>query len=135
VSARSRPCTSAVRSGRLRKADQFADAFELVRDYAEDELEVADVCATLAVHAGIAAADVICCARVGEHAAGENHAEAIELVEKASPGSRRPLSVLLGMKTRSGYSHEPATRDMLVKAGRAMTALLATARQATATDG
>jgi hypothetical protein len=60
---RTQPCTAAIRQGRLRKAEQFLRAANLVRD-------VADAYSTLCVHAGIAASDVICCARLGEHAQG-----------------------------------------------------------------
>ncbi len=80
----------------MRKADQFADAYYLVRDYAgtDGELDVAnadaDAAVTLAVHAGIAASDVICCARLGEHAQGKNHGEATGLLR--TNGTWRPCS-------------------------------------------
>lgn len=130
--ARTRPCDAATRAGRLRKAVQFADAYHLVVDYAgtDGELDVADAAVTLAVHAGIAAADVVCCARLGQFAQGDNHGEALGLLRQAMPDLERDLSTLLGMKTRAGYSAEPANRDMLVRAGRAMDRLVAAARTA-----
>ncbi len=76
---RTRVCTPEVRRGRLRKADQFLDAAHLIGDLADEDGEIADVYATLCVHAGIAASDVVCCARLGEHSQGENHNEAIAL--------------------------------------------------------
>jgi len=119
MAARPRPCDREARAGRLRKAEQFADAYNLVRDYAGDdgELDVADAAVTLAVHAGIAASDVICCARLGVRAQGDSHDEAKTLLSAAMAGMDKYLATLLAMKTRAGYSADPATRDMLVRAG------------------
>jgi hypothetical protein len=72
VTARTRPCDAAVTSGRLRKAEQFLEAAETIREFADDEHNVADAYVTLCVHAAIAAADVICCNELGRHAVGEN---------------------------------------------------------------
>lgn len=57
-------------TGRLAKARQFADAAHDVLALAGEADDVADAFVTLAVHAGIAAADVICCVRLGRHARG-----------------------------------------------------------------
>lgn len=132
---RTRPCDRVARAGRLRKAEQFADAYNLVLEFAGDdgELDVADAAVTLAVHAGIAASDVVCCARLGVHAQGDSHDEAKRLLATAMPGAERHLATLLAMKTRAGYSADPATHDMLVRAGRAMDHLVAAARSAHAT--
>lgn len=52
---RTRPCTVGIRRGRLRKADQFMEAANLIRDIADEYEDVADAYVTLCVHAGIAA--------------------------------------------------------------------------------
>ena len=101
-----RRCTEAERRGRLAKARQFLEAAELVETLA-DEDDLLDALVTLCVHAGIAAADVICCARLGEHATGQNHTEAVDLLGRVDKTSARDLSKLLGMKTRAGYSSTP----------------------------
>jgi hypothetical protein len=85
---------------------------------------------TLYVHAGIAAADVICCARLGKHSSGDNHREAIALLETISRPSSRHLTTLLAMKTRAGYSHQPASEADVKKAERAAGRLLDSARDA-----
>jgi hypothetical protein len=59
-------CTPAIRAGRLVKAQQFHQAADLLSAAADDS-EVVDACVMLSVHTGIAAADVICCAKLGEH--------------------------------------------------------------------
>jgi hypothetical protein len=125
---RNKPCTPQVREGRLAKANQFAAVATDVADLAAEAREVADAYVTLLVHAGIAAADVICCARLGEYAQGSNHNEAIALLKTADPDSARHLETLLKMKTRVGYGHMPASQDDLKKAQRAGDALLKTAR-------
>lgn len=125
---RNKPCTPQVREGRLAKANQFAAVATDVADLAAEAREVADAYVTLLVHAGIAAADVICCARLGEYAQGSNHNEAIALLKTADPDSAQHLETLLKMKTRVGYGHMPASQDDLKKAQRAGDALLRTAR-------
>jgi hypothetical protein len=126
---RARACTQEIRRGRLAKSGQFSDAADLIRDLANDDAGVADAYVTLCVHSGIAAADVIRCARLGEHAQGEDHGEAITLLADADFGSAKHLRTLLSMKTKAGYSHKPATAEDCKRAGRATAALLETARR------
>lgn len=97
---RNRVRTPQVREGRLGKANQFAAVARDVADLADEAREVADAYVTLLVHAGIAAADVICCARLGEYARGSNHNDAIALLTTADTHSARHLETLLKMKTR-----------------------------------
>lgn len=60
------------------KAREFADA-------AANSLEAGhNITATsLAVHAGISAADAVCGARMGQRAAGEDHNQALKLLRQA----------------------------------------------------
>lgn len=112
MTARTRQCDDAVTRGRLRKAEQFWEAAELTREFADDETEVGDAYVTLCVHAGIAAADVICCIALGEHAVGEDHNEALTLLSRVRPDGKeltKALAVLLGMKTLAGYSASPVS--------------------------
>jgi dihydropteroate synthase len=117
-------CDRTIRQGRMVKAQQFADAATLVQNLAEEAGDVADAYITLCVHAGIAASDVICCARLGRYAQGEGHHEAVALLKTAAPGIERHLAALLGVKTKSGYSHLRATAGEVRRAGRAVEALL-----------
>ncbi len=96
---------------------------------ADEGDDVADACVTLCVHAGIAAADAICCARLGEHAQGNSHNEAVDLLGEADKGSAKHLSILLGLKTKAGYGHMSAGPDDGKRAGRAAEALVETARR------
>ena len=115
----------------MRKAEEFyASARDLLAS-TEDEANVADSCVTLFVHAGIAAADVLCCRSLGRHASGESHIHAIELLGRVSPGGRelsKALSALLGMKTSAGYGSSPVTAEQRRRAQRAGTKLIEAAR-------
>lgn len=123
-------CNERVRSGRLEKAKQFLLAAQLIKDFA-DEGEVADAYVTLCVHAGIAAADVICCARVGRYARGDDHSEAVALLRKAGASdAAKRLGVLLSLKTKAGYTYIPSTKADVTKAARAAAELVAAAERA-----
>jgi hypothetical protein len=129
---RTSPCTPDIRRGRLRKSGQFLDAASLIADQANEEAEIADAYVTLCVHAGIAASDAICCARLGQHARGEDHSQAVAMLTKADDSSAKHLQVLLGMKTKVGYSHKRATAEEAKRAGRAAEALVEAARRVNA---
>ncbi len=94
--ARTQPCTQSTHAGRRRKARQFWDAASVVRGLADEAADVADAYVTLLVHAGIAASDVICCARLGEHAQGDNHVEAVALLAPLTPTAQRPSMCCCG---------------------------------------
>lgn len=78
-------CTADMRRGRMRKATGFLEAANLLADQPPAEAGRADALITLCIHAGAAASDVICCARLGEHAQGDNHAEAVALLRQRRP--------------------------------------------------
>jgi hypothetical protein len=115
-----------MRAGRTAKANQFYLAAETIATTLDDQ-EIADAYVTLCVHAGIAA-DVICCARLGEYAQGDDHQEAVTLLSKADRANARYLKVLLDLKTRSGYSATLISKTDQKRAGRAAAALVSAAR-------
>lgn len=79
---------------------------------------------TLCIHAGIAAADVLCCARLGVHHDGQDHRGAVQLLARVSPSLSRDLDTLLGLKTPSGYSARGASAADRKRARRAMDRLV-----------
>jgi hypothetical protein len=125
---RSKPCTKEMKRGRLRKAEQFIDAARTVEALANEGDDVADAFVTLLVHAGVAAADVVCCAVLAEHAQGENHIDAVGLLHRADPSLSVHLRTLLGMKTDAGYSHLPISATDRKRAWRAASTLAEAAR-------
>lgn len=115
---------SEARKGRLAKAKQFqrvaADALTLV----DDGADVADAVVTLCVHAGIAASDAICAAKLGRYAQGQDHQDAVRLLATVDKSASSYLSTLLGMKTKAGYGYQTVSKTDLTKAVRAMGALV-----------
>ena len=70
-SAKAQPCDQKAPQT-LTKAKQFLDAADILETITEGDVDVEDAYITMCVHSGIAAADVICCAQLGEHSTGEN---------------------------------------------------------------
>lgn len=65
-----------------------------------------NVTASLAVLAGIAACDAICCIRLGRYHRGDDHRQAAELLQIATPDGRElavRLTRLLGLKDTAHY--------------------------------
>lgn len=104
---------------------------ETIREFADDEHETGDAFVTLCVHAGIAAADVLCCIALGEHAEGENHNDALDLLSRARPDGAdlaNSLRPLLGMKTHAEHSHRAVTAEDRERAFRNADKLVRAAR-------
>lgn len=129
---RTAACPPATRRGRLGKANEFLDAAETLAA-SSGESAGADAIVTLLVHAGIAASDAICCRRLGQHAQGDSHRDAVALLAKADPKLSKHLSTLLSLKTKSGYSHNHVTAAETKQARRAAQALVEAARLANST--
>lgn len=121
-----KPCAPPVRAGRLGKARQFLAAAQAIGTL-DDDGTMSDAYVTLCVHAGIAAADVICCARLGVHSQGDNHQAAVTLLARADRDAAGHLKALLDMKTRSGYGPTLTSANDRKRAGRAATALVSAA--------
>lgn len=122
MTGRTKPSSEGVRLGRLKKATEFHDTAVLVED-------APDAAVNLFVLAGIAAADVICCSRIGMYSTGESHNEAVALLEKAEPEAANYLRLLLGLKSKVAYTHQSVTADDHKKASRAASNLLEAARR------
>lgn len=127
---RTMKCDQRARQGRLAKAVQFYEAAELIETLAESETHRIDAYITNCVLAGIAAADVICCARLGVHAQDDDHREAVALLEQVDKSMAGHLNTLLNQKTRSGYSALISSLAAKRQAGRAAKALVEFAKTA-----
>ncbi len=104
---RSAPCNLDDARIRLRHADSFLFVADLVREQADDPLlALSSVAASLAVLAGIAASDAACCAALKQRARGQDHEEAVALLQLVNPGGdqlARDLRRLLGLKGNAQY--------------------------------
>ncbi|BCW75448.1 hypothetical protein [Arthrobacter sp. NicSoilB11] len=112
---------------RLEDARVFLEAAETI-DTLNDADSYADVIATLAVHAGIAASDAFCLLVLGQHSKSENHADAVNVLKKAG-GDSANLSRLLGEKTKAGYNVKSLTRAKATKCIEWATKLLSAAEE------
>lgn len=124
--AGTRACNSVVIAGRLSKAVEFFDAAEHLEE------EMPNAAGDLFVDAGIAAADVICCVRLGMHSSSGNHTDAVTLLRTADKGSEKHLSTLLSFKNKAAYTYEDISIAECKKMNRAASHLVEAARRAVA---
>jgi hypothetical protein len=102
---RTQACVEGDARNRLRHARKFADVAELTASQGDD-IEYASVAASLAVLAGIAAADAACCKALGRRARGQDHREAAALLATVEPGGKEAaasLGRLLSLKDEAQY--------------------------------
>jgi len=104
ASARTTHCPKA--DARKRVVD--ARAFLLTAQAADNN----DVIATNAIHAAIAASDVICCLALGERSSSSSHADAVKLLRRVSATHANTLKRCLDLKTKAAYeSTDVSTKD------------------------
>lgn len=130
-SSRTRPCRPGDAVQRYDQAKAFADLAGI--DPESDDGPTRSAAVSNAVLAGIAAADSICCRRLGRHAAGDDHQQAIALVEEAGDvgrKARRHLETLLSIKHKAQYEEVDPTITEARRAIRAMRSILELAAQA-----
>jgi len=125
--ANTKACTPEIQAGRLSKANQFLRAADLIAESIDDD-ELADAYITLCVHAGVAAADVICCAKQQEHSISPNHKNAVVFLAIVDHPNSVHLNTLIDMKTHAGYTEIASTPELCKSAGVAAAALVQAAR-------
>ncbi len=111
---RTKPVSGAQVRAYAGKAEEYADA-------AASEIEAGRYIAatSLAIHAGINAADAVCGARLGERAAGEDHDQVLTLLRQAGPDGtkvEKELRRLLPLKTRAEYEPDDVAPGVATKA-------------------
>lgn len=91
--------------GRLKAAEAYLEVAELVLDE-QGRDEFLNVCAGLAVLAGVAAADAICARRLGVIHRGPDHHDAAELLQRAVPDGAKLAATfrrLIDLKDAAHY--------------------------------
>jgi len=111
---RTRPVNAAQTRTYVSKAEEYLSA-------ATSELDAdRPIAATsLAIHAGINAADAVTGIRLGQRAAGQDHDEALVLLRTAGPDGitvAKELGRLLLMKTRAEYEPDDIPKSDAAKA-------------------
>jgi len=104
---RTTKCDRAAAQARLTAARAFVSVAELIYGEPDDPaLPLRGVAAAVAVLGGIAAADVICCVRLGEMFRGQDHNQAVDLLGMARPEGgrvRNDFQRLLSIKDKVHY--------------------------------
>ena len=111
---RTKPVSGAQVRAYAGKAEEYADA-------AASEIEAGRYIAatSLAIHAGINAADAVCGARLGERAAGEDHDHVLTQLRQAGPDGtkvEKELRRLLPLKTKAEYEPDDIAPGVATKA-------------------
>ena len=101
--SRTRPATPEDARVRFRAAGAYLDVADLVLD--DDRAEMPGVAAALAVLAGIAASDAICARRLREIHRGDNHRDAADLLQTATPDGRRLAMTFLRLVDVKDEAH------------------------------
>ena len=121
-------CPPEVQAGRLRKANGFLRAADIIEPHIAEDFNLADAYVTLCVHAGIAAADVICCATRQLHSIDPDHKSAVAFLAEVDQPNSVHLDTLISVKTQSSYTHIHATPNLCEDVKNAATALVTAAR-------
>lgn len=121
------PCSARDARNRRSHARKFLEVAEIVADEQETDPEYASAAASLAVLAGIAAADAACCRALGERSRSQDHRDAEGLLRKISPGgaaAAKRLRGLIALKDSAHYGLFDVSRAELTQALRRARALL-----------
>lgn len=94
-------CGRVQAKNRLDVAKQYQELAHLKSD--EDTGAARNAAAGNAVLAGIAAADAICCIRLGERSSSSDHSEAIAFLARVDKKLAQHLATLIGDKPTSHY--------------------------------
>lgn len=103
---RTATCGRAEATARLEQARKFLEVAELVGLEPVDTPAEGNVAGSLAVLAGIAAADAACCAALGRRSRAQDHKAALDLVRQVEPGGRdaaKRLDQILDIKDAAQY--------------------------------
>jgi hypothetical protein len=89
---------------------------ELAADVDDPNLEYGSVAASVAILAGIAAADAACCRALGQRSRSDDHHDAEALLVEVTPGGKRAagqLRKLITLKDAAHYGFVSVTASQL----------------------
>ena len=105
-SGRTEDCDVRQARRRLDHARSYMDVAELAGGTTDADLDYAPVAASIAILAGIAAADAACCAALGRRSRSDNHQDAADLLTQIEPGGKeagRQMRLLISLKDAAHY--------------------------------
>lgn len=124
---RSQQCSPRDARNRHSHAIKFLEVAEIAAGEHEQDPEYASVAVSLAVLAGIAAADVACCKSLGERSRSQDHHDAERFLRRIAAGGEdaaKHLHALLSLKDEAHYGFFDVGAGELRKALRRARALL-----------
>ncbi|HZN14477.1 MAG TPA: hypothetical protein VFB78_09445 [Acidimicrobiales bacterium] len=101
---RTATCGASEARARLKVAEAYLEAASLVRDEPLRDA-FASVATGVAVLAGIAASDSVCCARLGRRSRADDHREAAALLQQATPDGKALAVALLRLLDLKDAAH------------------------------
>lgn len=116
---RTQACGRPQAQQRLAHARSFLEVAELTADVNDPSLEHGSVAASVAILAGIAAADAACCQELGRRSRSDDHHDAEALLEEITPGGKRAASQLrqlVNIKDAAHYGFIGVTASQLKRA-------------------
>lgn len=116
---RTQTCGPPQASQRLGQARSYMDVARLTADEKDPNLEYAAVAASVAILAGIAAADAACCRALGRRSRSGNHHDAEVLLAEITPGGKqaaKQLRQLIDIKDTAHYGFISITAGQLKRA-------------------
>lgn len=122
----SQQCSARDARNRYDHARKFLEVAEIAAGEHELDPEYASVAVSLAVLAGIAAADAACCKAIGERSRSQDHHDAERLLRRVTSGegAARQLHDLLSLKDEAHYGFFDVSTRELRKALRRARALV-----------
>lgn len=118
AAGRTQRCGSPEAEVRLDQARKFLEVAELMSIEGEVPASLS-VAAALAVLAGIAASDAACCAALGRRSRGQDHRQALPLLEQVA-GGRKAAADLLRLLDLKDTAHYGVIYVTSPKLGRAL---------------
>jgi hypothetical protein len=103
---RTQVCTASDGRLRLDQARAHLEVAELAADTNDPDLEYTSVAASIAILAGIAAADAACCAALGHRSRSDNHQDASDLLAQITPNGKAAaakMRQLISLKDSAHY--------------------------------
>jgi hypothetical protein len=127
LSGRSQRCSPQDARNRHRHAVKFLEVAEIAAGEHEQDPEYASVAVSLAVLAGIAAADAACCMALGERSRSQDHHDAERFLRRVKGGGEaaKQLHQLLSLKDEAHYGFFDINSSELKMALRRSRAVLA----------
>lgn len=103
---RTQQCGEPQARQRLARAQAFLEVAEMAADESDPSLEYGAPAASIAILAGIAAADAACCQALGRRSRSSDHHDAERLLSGIAPGGKKAAShlrKLINLKDTAHY--------------------------------